>query len=323
MQRLEPLALLSIVGVLAMAATACSTLAIATAPSKQPVHDASPEASRADATFWATLHGGQYDAIGPALDQLEAAYLAHPDDPRTAAHVAFLHVWRASERARKASISPTITDDLVVARRYFEQAVQLAPDDPRFRGFLAGMTLAEGSIHHDEKLTRTGFFAMNDAVDAWPEFNLFTRGYVMSGLPASSPRYADAVEDQWHNLDVCIGRRLDRDNPDYAPYMASEQRTGWKRVCWNSWIAPHNFEGFFLNMGDMLVKQGDPAKARKVYAQARLAREYPSWPYRDVLDRRIAQAEENVAYFRADPPRDAERRMMGQSAFSCMGCHQE
>jgi len=39
--------------------------------------------------------------------------------------------------------------------------------------------------------------------------------------------------------------------------MSKKTKEGKKRVCWNSWIAPHNFEGFFLNMGDMLVKSGD------------------------------------------------------------------
>jgi hypothetical protein len=315
--------------VLASAALAsgCSTLAVATAPSKQPSPDDSPAARQADATFWATFHGGHYDQIGHALDQLEGAYLAHPEDPRTAAHIGFLHIWRISERTRRDDVTPTITDDMALARRYFDEAVALAPGDARFRGFLAATMMAEGNIHHDEKLTRRGFFAMNDAVDAWPEFNLFTRGYVMSRLPFDAPRYAQAVADQWDDLDACAsGEHVDRKTGDFQPYMHLETRQGFKRVCWNSWIAPHNFEGFFLNMGDMIVKAGDPATARSVYAQAKLAREYPTWPYRDVLDRRIAQADDNVALFRASSPPpggDKERRTMADTGFACMGCHQE
>src|SRR5262249_5957637 len=188
-------------------------------------------------------------------------------------------------------------------------------------------TMGEGKIHGDEKEQRRGFFAMNDAVYAWPEFNFFTRGYVMSGLRYDSPRYADAVEDQWKNLDVCAnGERVDRETADFSPYLKLDTKTGAKRVCWNSWIAPHNFEGFFLNMGDMIVKAGNPAVARNVYAQAKLAKEYPRWRFRDVLERRIAQADENVALFRAetkDTTGDKERRMMNSTPFACMGCHQE
>jgi hypothetical protein len=104
--------------------------------------------------------------------------------------------------------------------------------------------------------------------------------------------------------------------------MHLETREGRKRVCWDSWIAPHNLEGFFMNLGDMVVKSGDPATARKVYAQAKLTKQYATWPYQDVLERRIVNANENVALFRA-PRADKERRIMFETTFSCMACHQE
>ena len=88
-------------------------------------------------------------------------------------------------------------------------------------------------------------------------------------------------------------------------------------------MAPHNFEGFFLNMGDMLVKAGDPETGKKVYAQARLSRQFDTWPLRDVLERRIEEASENVERFRAPAEGDAERRVMIETRFSCTGCHQE
>jgi hypothetical protein len=163
-----------------------------------------------------------------------------------------------------------------------------------------------------------------DAVSAWPEFNLFTAGYVMSNLPHTDDKYADAVGYQWETLDKCAGETVDRKTAAYAKYMPLETTQGRKRVCWNSWIAPHNFEGFFLNMGDMLVKKGDPATARNVYSQAKLGKTYASWPYRDVLERRIGEAEANVLIFQKPAPKSAKAnvRMMGDSAFSCMACHQ-
>lgn len=119
-------------------------------------------------------------------------------------------------------------------------------------------------MHSDEKLTRQGYFMLKDAIEAWPEFNLFTAGYVMSRLPADSPQLREGLEWEWQNLDICIGEKLDRANPDYTRYMSMETREGPKRACWNSWIAPHNLEGFFLNMGDMLVKAGDWQTAQKI-----------------------------------------------------------
>ncbi len=327
MRPLRPVfAFASLLCAIACAATlaGCATIAVATAPNKVAARDESPASKAADAEFWETLHRGRYDRIGDALNGLEAAYLEHPTDARNAAHIGFLHIWRIAESARQEQLAATITDDMLLSRRYFEEAVKLDPKDSRFLGFLAGTTLAEGKIQGDEKLTRKGFFEMKDAVSAWPEFNLFTRGYTMSRLPVTDERFAAAVEDQWDTLDRCAdGVRVDRKTADFAPFMSKETRTGWKRPCWNSWIAPHNFEGFFLSMGDMVVKQGDVATARNVYAQARLAKEYPTWPYREVLDRRIAEADLNVARFRAPARNEKERRMMIESTFSCMGCHQE
>jgi len=80
----------------------------------------------------------------------------------------------------------------------------------------------------------------------------------MSSRPYDSERFKEGLDDQWRNLDVCVGETVDRQHPDYARYMRLETREGPKRVCWNSWIAPHNFEGFFLNFGDMLVKGASP-----------------------------------------------------------------
>ena len=76
-------------------------------------------------------------------------------------------------------------------------------------------------------------------------------------------------------------------------------------------------------MGDMVVKAGDPAVARKVYAQAKLSKTYDAWPYKAVLETRIAEAESNVDAFRNPRPGEKGRVVMAGSTFTCMGCHQE
>ena len=297
-------------------------IAVAVAPKKVAAQSRSEAARQADELFWQTLHGGRYDGIQPALELLTAAYLETPDDAVTAAHAAWLHVWRVSERKRLASIPATITDDIRVSRRYFQEAVELNSSEARYLGFLASMTLAEGTIDKEEATIRRGYFMLLDAIRAWPEFNLFTGGYVLSQRPANSEQFKEGLEWQWRTLDLCVGGNIDRANPDYAKYMALETKESQKRVCWNSWIAPHNLEGFFLNMGDMLVKSGDWQTARKIYANAKLAHEYPTWPHRDVLEERMQSAEANVAAFNA-PPSDDKPVMMINSAIACMACHQQ
>jgi tetratricopeptide (TPR) repeat protein len=294
-------------------------IAVAVAPKKQAIASRSEAASKADELFWSTFHGGDYDNIANALAALTAAYLQSPNDAKTAAHIAWLHNWRIAERERMQAVPATITEDTIVARRYFQEAVNLDPSDPRTRGFLAGHLLAEGALHKDERLTREGYFMLREAIEAWPEFNLFTGGYVFSRLPADSAQFREGLEWQWQTLDECIEGKFDRANPDYSQYMAMETTEGRKRVCWNSWIAPHNFEGFFLNMGDMLVKSGEWQTAQKIYANARLSKTYQTWKFQSVLDDRIAGAQANVQSFNA-----AEGTpIMFNSAFACMACHQQ
>ena len=241
------------------------------APEKSAQPDQSPNAKAANSAFWDALHQGRYDDIPRVLEGLEAVYLENPRDPITTAHIGFAHTWRLAERARLDHVSPSITDEVVLAHKYFGEAVRLSPRDARFRGFLASLELAEGNIHKDEKLTRRGYFDMMNTKDAWPEFNLFTAGYSMSQLPHTDERYAEALDYQWKTLDVCAEKKVDRRTGDFSKYMVKETTVGPKRACYNSSIAPHNFEGFFLNMGDMVVKAGYPTVARKVYAHAKLS----------------------------------------------------
>jgi hypothetical protein len=304
--------------------TGCSRLAVWSAPEKTPARERTALARQADSLFWQTLHDGQYQNIPEVLIPLKAAYLQDPSDPVTAAHVGWMHIWRLAERARLdgAPPDPGVTDDAVLARKYFEEAVRLNPREARYLGFYASLLMTEGTIHKDQKLVRKGYYTMLDAVAAWPEFNYFTAGYGFSALPRASERFREGLEYQWRTLDMCVREKVDRANPDYAKYMRLATKEGPKRVCWNSWIAPHNFEGFFLNFGDMLVKAGDPETAVKIYRNAQHTPEYATWAYRGVLEDRIRDATQNVAAFQQDSPAPGAPTVMVRSRFACVGCHQ-
>ena len=290
---------------------------------EKPAATARTESARlADDLFWQTFHSGQYENIQHTLEVLTAEYLKTPNDAVTAAHVAWLHTWRAAEASRKAPVPATITDDIVLARKYFQTAVARSPAEARNLGFLASMTLAEGGIDRDGAQVRRSDVMLQESIRAWPEFNLFTAGYVMSREPANSDQFKEGLNWQWQNLDVCVDGKVDRADPDFTKYAALETTEGPKRACWNTWIAPHNVEGFFLNMGDMLVKAGDWQVARKIYANAKISRVYQTWKYRDVLEDRIQSAEANVAEFNA-PPGSAKTIVLVNSAISCMVCHQQ
>jgi hypothetical protein len=294
-------------------------------PDTAPTTTRSEAAIHADALFWKVFNGGEYDNIPIALNALTAAYLADPNDPVTAGHIGGgLHLWRLTEQLRLDQIPATITDHAVVGRKYLQESVRLQPD-ARYLGQLAGVLMTEGRIHDDQSLVREGYFTLLRSIRAFPEFNLFAGGYLTSRLPSQSELFKQGLEWMWQNINVCIGDEIDRANPDTSPYLHLATAVGSKRVCWfGGAIAPHNYEGFFLQMGDMLVKSGDWRTGQKIYANARLAPGYGSWKFGPVLEDRIAEAQANVALFNAPP--DAFNRpikpIMSESAYACMACHQ-
>lgn len=307
--------------IITLALTACEKIAVHFTPEKQAELSHSELATHAENLFWKTLHQGNYNNIAEANRLLTAAYLENPNDPTIAAHIGFLHIWKITERYRDTPLQPTIVNEIILARKYFSDAVEMNPSDARFAGFLADSQLMEGKIFHDERQQTHGYFALQHAIRAWPEFNYFTGGYVMSIFPPDSVRFKEGLAWQWKTLDLCAETNVDRNNPDFSHYMKLETQTGPKRACWNSWIAPHNFEGFFLNMGDMLVKSGDWQTAIKVYRNATLSKDYEKWPYRNILEKRITNAKANVKNFQKEYL-GREKTIMFTAGYGCMACHQ-
>lgn len=300
----------------------CEKIALLTTPKKKPVASHSALAKKAEDNFWQVLHQGQYTQIPYATKLLTAAYLKNPNDPEIAAHIGFLHIWKITERSREKTIEPTIVDEIILSKKYFADAVELNPADARYQGFLGDSMLVEGKIFHDEREQVRGYFKLQHAINMWPQFNYFTAGYPMSTLDPHSDQYKEAVSWQWKTLDLCAGTHVNKNNPDFTPYLNRETQQGLARACWNSWIAPHNFEGFFLNMGDMLVKQGDWHTGIKIYQNAKLSRTYSSWPYRDMLEKRIQNAKENVANFQHTTTQSPDKNILFDSGYGCVACHQ-
>ncbi len=311
--------------------SACESVAVLFTPKKKPVIVHNPLTDESERQFWLTLHQGKYQEIPNSTRLLMAAYLENPNDPTLAAHLGFLHIWQLTERNREKTIPPTIVDHIILSKKYFAEAVQLNPNDARFLGFLGDSQLAEGAIFNDQREQTRGYFMLKRAIRMWPEFNYFTAGYVMSSLPANSPNFKEGLAWQWATLDLCAQQSVSHTNPDFSPYMKFETKVGVKRACWNSWIAPYNFEGFFLNMGDMLVKAGDWQTAIKIYRNAKLASNYDSWPYRVFLENRIANAKRNVEFFQdqklktrfANQQGDPNKMILFNSGYGCMACHQQ
>lgn len=278
--------------------------------------------------FWECFHNGDYSKIDSLIYYLSASYNENPNHLETVSHLGFVHMWALSERQKLDVVPPTITEHGTLALKYYGESHRLNPHDPRVLGFLSDAKMIVGNFSDDKKLSKEGYFNGKKAIKKWSEFNYFTIGYVLSQLYQDSWQFDKGLEWQWKTLDECYCEKFDRENPSiekYLPMEANETNLKRKRTCWNSWIVPHNVEGFYLNMGDMLVKDGNWEKAIEIYMLAKQVPEYDSWPYKDFLERRITAAKSNVEKFRM--PIDNSKKykdddvMLINSSISCMACH--
>src|SRR5205085_8986410 len=111
-----------------------NAILICVGPAKIATQNQSAPAKHANARFWDALHAGRYDDLPDVIEELTAAYLQDPRDPETTAHIGFAHAWFGAERARLERKPATLTEHVLIARRYFAEAVRLSPKDERFKG---------------------------------------------------------------------------------------------------------------------------------------------------------------------------------------------
>ena len=93
-------------------------IAIATARRKLGAISRSASAIAADTVFWRTLHSGAYEQLPSAIEAVTRAYVETPRDAVTASHVAWLHIWRASEASRLDSAAATILSSTPTSARH-------------------------------------------------------------------------------------------------------------------------------------------------------------------------------------------------------------
>jgi site-specific recombinase len=121
---------------------------------------------------------------------------------------------------------------------------------------------------------------------------------------------------------VRVGERVNRANPD-ARYMRLTDEGGSQARVLELLDRTAQLRGLLPQLGDMLVKAGEPEKAVTMYRNARLTSDYETWPYRHLLDARVADAARKVEVFRRADARAGGPTIMVRSRYACMGCHQQ
>jgi hypothetical protein len=185
----------------------------------------------------------------------------------------------------------------------------------------------QNAILNNKKEETAAYFTGLKCISQWPQFNRFTVGYAFSKLPPENKNFQQGLKWQYESMDDCACEAPDiskLSDLQKTELIKTSKTARVRRACWNTWIAPHNLEGFFLNFGDMLVKNGEWQKAIDIYSLAKVYDTYDKWLYRDTLEQPIQDAKENVGLFNKpvnEPALKNQRVIMSNSGFSCMGRH--
>jgi hypothetical protein len=281
--------------------------------------------------FWSVYHGNQYSAIPQVQAQLQSALQRDPDNSTIYALLGATYFWHYGEYTRDPNLNlAVLQQDLPNAVNFFGKALELDYygkhligyiNDDHLPGYLGITTVHLGQQSRDPDLIAKGDQMLDLAAYQFPEFNNFNRWAAHNTDLKDSDSYKKALDSLWQALDACAGTAVDRSNPDLKPYLYLQTPTGRKKACWSEGaIAPHSFEGFVFNLGNGLVKAGQVEAAKVMYANARYADNYSTWPYRKYLEevansdlyaRAALYADSNSAN---DPPTGVPNR-------GCSYCH--
>jgi len=316
--------------VASMTLSGCGKIAIATAPNRL-ANEISDESSKsAQLQFMQVLEQGEYAELDSVIEKLTSVYLHQPNDSRTNLYLGMAHLWAVAERNRLHPVPARIIERLTLADFYLGEASTLNPDDARILGFQASARMAMGAVHNVERWKRMGYFEAKDAINDYPEFNLFVLSNSMVQLASHDPGLNEAEDVLWQTAAICFGRKIEPSKVNASELRADIIRSqynfsGSKRdkACFNSELAPHNVEGFFLHFGDVLAKTGNEANAKIMYQLASATPSANNWPYRQVAETRIKKLSAMVEQFSNAKSVEDEPEIMARSTYACVACHQK
>jgi hypothetical protein len=286
------------------------------------------KAAAAKALFHEAFLSGNYDRVGEAQAALKAVYDEDPNigEGETAMLLGATSLWSAAEwRRNPARGNDALLQEVVQGDEVLKVSIKTRTNDGRAFMFAGVARSLRAQLERSQTLNQESSALFEQGISLYPEFSLVGIAFAGASAPINSPPFAAAVKSTWDNINLCVGGELNRDNPDFSPFMHlyKERPTRPQLACWGSpEVAPHNLEGFFVLMGDLLVKNNQPQQAIRIYNNAKLLPRYGEWRYQGVLADRIDSAVRNAALYRDSNPAN-DPPTLASASYQCAICHQK
>jgi hypothetical protein len=251
--------------------------------------------------YWEVALSADYAARPAALAALQAAAEQSNEEEITLLN-GLGNLWRLAEptEAERTDTAGFISAALT-AKNQVQRAFDLCPSDYRIPAWLGPILVNMGRQLSDQSSIDMGLAVLQVGIDHYPSFVLFSKLLVYADRPASDPDFQKALDAVDADIGACGDLGTSRDP-----------------ACRNGEHTAHNVEGAALYLGDAYAKAGRKADALAIYRGAQVAAEYPTWPFRSVLEQRIAGLDARIAaYANGQEPEAA-----WSSKSQCSVCHQ-
>ncbi len=279
------------------------------------------------------FHAGDYCKLPILKDALMGEYLqtygafVQTQDPalkikvaKIAKIIGLAYLWTSAESGRDNS-GPSSLNNMITAMFFFNTSYELNSDDTQTLGFLANVQLALGQIHRNQELIEEGVRLIALSIDRNPVFGLFSAAFGEVRAPTGSPVFQRGVERFWSYQDACMQTEVDRNNPDWAPYLPIEGGENWN--CPNTENSLHRVEAFLLTFGDSLLKAGDLESAETMYKNIKYISTANNWKYKYLVKDRLKNLESHYEALQSPDPSDDPILVFSSKKYQCVVCHEQ
>ncbi len=255
--------------------------------------------------FRAALGAGDKAARAQVIEQLDAAVKENPEEEQLTLYLALAHLWRVAE--------PLPEDEAVFlqsalgARDGLQKAYDLCPTDHRIAAWLGPVLVNMGRALNKQETIDEGLAILQQGIDHYPAFVLFSKLLVYANEPADSPDFQNALDAVYENADYCTGEDGELINDP---------------ACQNGEAVYHNLEGSMVFLGDVFAKAGRKADALDFYGQAKGSDDYATWDFQELLADRMDTLDARIAAY-GTPDIEDDPEAAWNATYQCAVCHSE